>query len=327
MRGKQEGVIIMHYLITGGSGFIGTHLTRRLTEAGHEVTVLDDLSAGYDWEHLSPTGAHLVRGSVLDRFTVERSIDDVDWVIHLAAVVGVQRAMQNRIRTLRVCHQGTQNVLSAATARHRRVFVASSSAIYGKITNTPVAEDNDVLLGSPQKDGWLYSTAKMCQEHLALAYHHERGARVWIGRLFNVIGPLQSGTGGMVVPRLVTQALDDLPLTVYGDGKQTRTFVYIDDALDGIQRVTGRGEQATPYNIGGTCEISILDLARMIRRIAGSSSPIRLIPYREVLGEDFEETQKRRPSIDRLCQLGYAPRYSLEESLRAIIDHHRRDPE
>lgn len=312
----------MHYLVTGGAGFIGSHLTLRLLKQGHRVTILDDLSSGRP-DRVTSAGAQLVTGSVLDESLVSSLCSDCDRIVHLAAVVGVRLAMARGIETLRVSFTGTENILRGATRFQRDVFIASSSAVYGKVSGAPVAENTDSLLGSCDGTGWLYSAAKLVEDHLAMAYFRERGASVKIGRFFNVIGPFQVGTYGMVVPRFVTRALKDDPLPVYGTGEQTRTFVHIDDALDGLQLVLEQGKTGKVYNIGGSEEISILSLAQRIISMTGSSSEIRRIPLSEAFGPDFEETPRRIPDISRLRKLGYSPRYSLSETLSEIIDHHR----
>jgi UDP-glucose 4-epimerase len=312
----------MHYLITGGGGFIGTHLAQRLLNAGHQVTVLDNLSTGR-FDRLEKTKAQKVFGSVADRELVFSLAEACNYIIHLACVVGVRLAMQRGCETLSVSYIGTENVLEAATAHNIGIFVASSSAIYGKTPLVPVAEDDDSLLGASIKPSWLYSVAKLMEEHLSLAYHRERGTSVTIGRFFNVIGPYQTGSYGMVVPRFITKALRGEPLPVYEDGSQTRTFGYIEDILDGVQLVLKNGVAGEIYNIGGQEEVTILSLAEKIKELTGSSSPIEYIPFATAFGPYFEETAKRIPDITRLQQFGYAPRYSLEHALKEIIHYHK----
>ncbi|MFO8061159.1 MAG: NAD-dependent epimerase/dehydratase family protein [Bacillota bacterium] len=308
--------------MTGGAGFIGTHLTLRLLKEGHQVTVLDDLSSGEDGR-LRSAGAELVNGSVLDESLVLSLSSQCDHIVHLAAVVGVRLAMQRGIETLRVSFVGTDNVLRGARAFCRETFIASSSAVHGKLRKIPVREDDDSLLGGCDRASWLYSAAKLVEDHLAMAYFREHGIPVKLGRFFNVIGPFQKGVYGMVVPRFVQRALRSEPLPVYGTGEQTRTFVHIEDALDGLQLVMNRGESGRAYNIGGTEEISILELAERIIALSGSSSDIRLIPFEEAFGADFEETSRRIPDISRLRDLGYNPGRSLSGALAEIIEHHR----
>ncbi len=314
----------MRYLVTGGAGFIGNHLARRLAARGETVTVLDDLSAG-EAGRLAGSGVRLVRGDAADAGLVARLARRADRILHLAAVVGVRLAMADAGRALRVSFAATEAVLEAATRSGKEVFVASSSAIYGKTPVWPVREEDDCLLGSPDKACWAYSVGKLAEEQLAMAYHREAGTRVKIGRFFNVIGPHQSPGSHMVVPSFVAAAIRGLPLKVYGDGRQTRTFVYVEDALDGLERILERGTEGLAYNIGGTEEIEMLALARRVVALAGSASPIEVVPYGEVFSPGFEETARRVPDIGRLRALGYSPRYSLDEALRAIIGYHRRD--
>lgn len=315
----------MRYLVTGGAGFVGTHLTVRLVGEGHRVTVLDSRPDGCPpvLAGLGP-GLRYVRGSVTDTVLVAKLVAEADYVIHLAAVVGVRLAMARGVEGLRVGCLGTEAVLDAACRAGREVFIASSSAVYGKVEATPVAEEADTVLGPTSRPSWLYSVGKLAEEHLALAYARERGARVKIGRFFNVIGPHQMASSGMVVPSLVTRALRGEPLLVYGDGSQTRTFCYVDDAVEGLRAVAERGEAAAPYNIGGSEEVTMLELARRVKLLTDSSSPVEAVPYALAFGPRFEETPRRAPNLARIRGLGYSPRYSLDEALSRIIDHHRR---
>ncbi|NLC51326.1 MAG: NAD-dependent epimerase/dehydratase family protein, partial [Firmicutes bacterium] len=229
----------MHYLITGGGGFIGTHLTLRLLEQGDEVSVLDNFSASEN--RLRGTKARIIKGSVLDRELVFSAASECHRIIHLAAVVGVRLAMSRGRETLKVSYLGSENVLEAASKLEKEIFIASSSAIYGKILHTPVSEGEDSLLGPTYKGSWLYSVGKLIEEHLALAYFRELGTRVKIGRFFNVIVPYQVERYGMVVPTFVSRALRGEPLLMYGSGRQTRTFVYVEDALDGLEILLEKG--------------------------------------------------------------------------------------
>jgi UDP-glucose 4-epimerase len=322
MEEEYERSWSMHYLITGGAGFIGTHLTQRLLSKSLKVTVLDNLSTGCAGR-LQGRGLTVVKGSVTDKELVLSLVEDCDCVIHLACVVGVRLAMAQGCEMLRLSYVGTENVLEAATLHKKGVFIASSSAVYGKIPSVPVSEEDDSLLGATTKASWLYSVGKLTEDHLALAYHRERGTEVKVGRFFNVIGPYQTGSYGMVVPTFITRALKGEPLPVYEDGKQTRTFGYIEDILDGLELVLEKGDLGLAYNIGGCDEISIIELAMKIKAMTGSSSPIEYIPFSRAFGPGFEETARRVPDISRLRGLGYQPRYSLEKALAKIIDHHR----
>lgn len=312
----------MHYLITGGAGFIGTHLTLRLLSNGHDITVLDNLSTDRS-DYLAGSKARLVVGSVTDSELVNSLASECDTIIHLACVVGVRLAMAKGSETLRLSYVGTENVLEAATRFKMDVFVASSSAIFGKIARFPVAEEDDSLLGACTKPSWLYSVAKLMEEHLTLAYYRERGTKVKLVRFFNVIGPYQTGSYGMVVPTFIAKALTGEPLPVYENGLQTRTFGYIEDILDGVELVLAKGGWGEIYNIGGLEEVSIIELAKRVKALTGSTSDIEYIPFVQAFGPHFEETAKRVPDITRLRQLGYNPRYSLDEALQEIINHHR----
>ncbi|WP_366924154.1 NAD-dependent epimerase/dehydratase family protein [Metallumcola ferriviriculae] len=313
----------MHYLLTGGTGFIGTHLTMRLLEKNsHQVTVLDNFMSSRPSKN-QVNNCTVVQGSVLDKTLVDSLVKECDQIIHLAAVVGVRQAIKKGLDGLRVNFIGTDNVLEAATKYGKEVFVSSSSAIYGKISEIPVPEEADCLLGCSYKSSWLYSVSKLAEEHLALAYFREMNTQVKIGRFFNVIGPYQTGAYGMVVPTFIKKALNNEPLPVYHTGEQTRTFVYIEDALNGLEYVLDQGLIGRVYNIGGIKEISILNLAKIIISLTGSQSQISFVPYKEAFGDSFEETARRVPDINQLQGLGYVPRFTLNQALLEIIDHHR----
>ncbi|URZ04634.1 NAD-dependent epimerase/dehydratase family protein [Clostridium felsineum] len=312
----------MHYLVTGGAGFIGTNLTLRLLEKGHKVTVLDNFSSTSK-DRLKNTKAEVIEGSVLDKALVFSLVKECDYVIHLAAVVGVRLAMLKGIDCLRVSYLGTENVLEAAYKYNKEIFAASSSAIYGKIKSSLVNEKDDYVLGSSKKSSWLYSVAKLTEEHLTLAYNRELGVKVKIGRFFNVIGPYQVGNFGMVVPTFINRALKDEPLKVYGDGLQTRTFGYIEDVLNGLELVLQKGEVGEIYNIGGTEEITILQLANKIKVLTKSNSIIELVPYKKAFDDNFEETLQRVPDISKLRKLGYSPSYTLDTAIRNTINYQK----
>ncbi|URZ18628.1 NAD-dependent epimerase/dehydratase family protein [Clostridium felsineum] len=312
----------MHYLITGGAGFIGTNLTLRLLEKGHKVTVLDNFSSTSK-DRLKNTKAEVIEGSVLDKALVFSLVKECDYVIHLAAVVGVRLAMLKGIDCLRVSYLGTENVLEAAYKYNKEIFAASSSAIYGKIKSSLVNEKDDYVLGSSKKPSWLYSVAKLTEEHLTLAYNRELGVKVKIGRFFNVIGPYQVGNFGMVVPTFINRALKDEPLKVYGDGQQTRTFGYIEDVLNGLELVLEKGKIGEVYNIGGTEEITILQLANKIKLLTNSNSVIELVPYKKAFDDNFEETLQRVPDISKLRKLGYSPSYTLDTAIRNTINYQK----
>lgn len=309
----------MHYLITGGNGFIGSHLTLKLLEQGHRVTILDNFLTSPP-DRLENTNANVVKGSVLDENLVYKLSKNCDYIIHMAAIVGVRLAMKKGIEGLTVSYVGTDNVLKAATKYDKEILVVSSSSIYGKITKIPVSEDADCLLGSSTKSSWLYSVAKLVEEHLALAYFRELGTKIKICRFFNVIGPHQSKHYGMVVPTFIDKAYKNEPLPVYGNGKQTRTFAFVEDVIKGIELVLEKGVLGDIYNIGGTEEIKIMDLAEKIKSISNSSSPIELIPYEKAFDKNFEETSQRMPDISKIKKLGYNPLYTLDQSILEIIN-------
>jgi UDP-glucose 4-epimerase len=312
----------MKFLITGGNGFIGSHLTMRLLSQGHEVVVLDNFSTS-PRSRLDNTGAVVIEGSVTDEKLVEQLVEGCDYVIHLAAVVGVRLSMAKGIEGLRVSCIGTDNVLKAVTKYHKKLLAASSSSVYGKITKVPVNETEDSLIGCSSKPCWLYSTAKLAEEHFCLAYHREMGTHIKICRFFNVIGPNQTKHYGMVIPNFVSNSLKNIPLQVYGTGMQTRTFGYIEDIIDGVLIVIEKGLEGEIYNIGGTEEIRIMDLASKVIKLAKSSSGIEMVPFEKIYGKNFEETIQRMPDITKIRGLGYSPKYSLDASILRIIDYIR----
>ncbi len=310
----------MRVLVTGGTGFIGSHLVARLLSEGHAVTVLDERGPG---TRPPQAPATYVQGDVRDRSLVWKILGDQDAVFHLAAVVGVPHAISHQWDSLTTAALGTVHILEAVRERDVPVFLASSSAIYGKSWGGRLGEEREVRLGNTHRPAWTYSYAKLTEELLGRAAATEWGCRVVVGRLFNVIGPYQSAAYGAVVPRFVERALAGLPLDVYGDGSQTRTFADVRDAVEGILTVWTRGTSGQVYNIGGTDETRIVDLARMVVSLSGSRSPIRTVPFDQVFDAMFEEPFRRAPSLKRLSALGYWPRYTLADSLREIIAHYR----
>jgi UDP-glucose 4-epimerase len=312
------------FLITGGAGFIGSHLARALLGRGDSVIVLDNLSTG-TLANLHEIADHrrfrFVHGSVLDELVVDELVECADTVLHLAAAVGVKLVVEQPLRSLTTNVRGSQIVMEAAHRYRRAVLVASTSEIYGRNGNGPLAEDADRILGSPAVARWSYSTAKAVEEILANAYHRERDLDTIVVRLFNTVGPRQSGAYGMVVPRLVGQAVRNEPLTVFGTGRQTRCFLHVADAVDAILRLLAHpGSIGGTYNIGSAQEISILDLARLIVSRAGSVSPIELVPYERAYGPGFEDMDRRVPDTTRLRQLtGWSPCRSLDDTLDEVI--------
>lgn len=309
----------MKALVTGGAGFIGSHLAARLVREGHHITVLDNLSTG-SATRLQELPIDLVEGDVRNPQLVDELVSQADAVFHLAAVVGVPHAMRHQWDSLTTNILGTYNLLSAS----RRsggipMFVASSSAIYGKLYKAPVTEGDDVYLGNTHVASWTYSYAKLAEEQLTLAASREWSAPVKIGRYFNVIGPGQTGAYGMVVPRFVERALRGEPLPVYGDGNQTRTFADVADVVDATMALWERGEWGSVYNIGGQQEITIGDLARKIVRLTQSTSALQFIPFEDALGPGFEEPPRRKPSTAKIEALGYTPRFTLDDTIMRVV--------
>lgn len=319
----------MNVLVTGGAGFIGSHLVEALIQRGDEVWVLDDLSTG-SIDNLADLGGdprlHFVEGSVLDADLVQELVGRVDFVHHLAAAVGVKFVLDHPLRSLLTNIRGSENVLeSAHRAGGTPVVLFSSSEVYGKGPQVPFAEDQDRLLGPTQVLRWSYATGKAVDEYLAMGYHQEHGLPVVVVRCFNTCGPRQSGAYGMVLPRFVQQALRGEPIEVYGDGRQTRCFAHVGDVVRGTLMLADEPRAyGQVFNIGTEEEISVLDLAKAVRKAAGSKSPIELVPFERVYGDSFEDMDRRVPSLHKIRELvGYEPRCSLDELLRLTIEFHR----
>ena len=311
----------MDALITGGAGFIGSHLAEALLARGARVIIIDDLSTGSvdNIRHLR-TNPHLrcCFESIMGRNLLAELVDESDVVFHLAAAVGVRRIIESPVRTIETNVKGTELVLETAAKKRKLVFVASTSEVYGKNNKVPFCEDDDTTLGPTVKSRWSYASSKALDEFLALAYWKEKKLPVVIGRLFNTVGPRQTGRYGMVVPTLVNQALESLPLSVYGTGKQSRCFGYVTDVVEAILRLV-RLDSAVGevVNIGNDEEITIRDLAALIKERTNSSSRIEFIPYDQAYEPGFEDMARRIPSVDKLVRLtGYRP----STPLPAIID-------
>lgn len=310
-------------LVTGGAGFVGSHLVELLLERGDEVVVLDDLSTGR-LSNLDAVANHgrlgFVHGSILDRPLVERLTRGVDRVFHLAALVGVDLVVTQPLRGLRTNIHGTENVLECALDARVPVLLVSTSEIYGKNTSDRLHEESDRVLGSPLLSRWTYAAAKGIDEAFAHAYWKQQGLQVTIVRLFNTVGPRQVGHYGMVVPRLVEQALRGAPLTVHGDGHQTRCFSYVGDVVPAMvdlaedERAVGQA-----FNLGGAEEVSILDLAERILRVTGSRSSVRMVPYSEAYAPGYEDMRRRVPDNTKAQQLvGFVPRTPLDEVIARV---------
>jgi UDP-glucose 4-epimerase len=313
------------YLVTGGAGFIGSHLVDALLKAGAHVVALDDLSTGR-LSNLDSAGAHpefrFVQGSVLDELAVDELVHQCETVVHLAAAVGVKRIVEQPLKSLTTNIRGSEIVLEAAHRYQRKILLASSSEIYGRNSSGPLHEGADRILGSPAVVRWAYSTAKAVDEILANAYHRERGLRTIVVRMFNTVGPRQSPAYGMVVPRLVRQAVAGVPLTVFGDGRQTRCFAHVLDVVDALLALLDHGRAVgETFNIGSSEEISIRALAELIIERSGSPSQVELIPYDQAYGAGFEDMDRRVPDTGKLRALiGWAPRYTLHDILRQTIE-------
>jgi len=318
----------MKVLITGGAGFIGSHLAEAMLDAGHRVTVVDDLSTGSQeniGHLLGREGFGFVRESVRNPATMAVLVQECEVIFHLAAAVGVQLIVDRPVHTLETNIHGSEVVLNLANKFGRKVFVASTSEVYGKNTQVPFSEDDDALLGSTRFTRWSYACSKMVDEFLALAYHDQYGLAVVVGRFFNTIGPRQTGAYGMVVPRFVRAALRNEPLTVYGTGEQRRCFCHVADVVDAVTKLMSSPDCVDEVvNIGSDESVRINELADRVIAMTGSSSEVRRISYEEAYGRPFDDMLVRQPDLSKLRRLiHYRPRYSLDETLEHIIAHER----
>lgn len=316
----------MRVLITGGAGFIGSHLAEALLAAGHSVTAIDNLSTGSrgNVEHLLERPPfQLVVEDVLNEACISRLVSQADVVFHLAAAVGVKWIIDHPLLSIRTNLHATEVVLEQASRYQTKVVLASTSEVYGKNNQGPLREDADSIIGPTTITRWLYANTKATDEFLAYAYHRELALPVVIVRFFNTVGPRQTGRYGMVVPRFVRQALRGEPITIYGDGCQSRCFTYVGDAVRALIRLSETPEAVGEvFNIGSEQEITILELARQILALTGSASPLQLIPYEQAFDGGFEDMRRRVPDVSKLrAAIGYAPHTPLEENLRRIIQH------
>lgn len=322
----------VNYLITGGAGFIGSHLADALVKDGNRVVAIDDLSTGNleNIAHLigSPN-FRFIRASITDGIDLHQFASQADVIIHLAAAVGVKFIVEHPVHTVETNINGTERVLKAALPYNCRVLIASTSEVYGKGSKIPFREDDDVVLGATTKSRWAYAASKMVDEFLAFAYEREYGLPVAVVRLFNTVGPRQTGRYGMVIPRFVGQALRGEPITVYGDGQQSRCFGDVRDVVQAIIGLARHSESpGKVYNIGSTEEITMRGLAERVKAITGSSSPIVHIPYAEAYAPGFEDMQRRVPCTDRIRSLiGWQPGRSLDEILMSVARYEDSTPE
>jgi UDP-glucose 4-epimerase len=315
----------MRFLVTGGAGFIGSHLADLLLEGGHKVHVLDDLSTGRpeNIEHLTThPGFDLTVASVTERGAFARLVGQADVVVHLAAAVGVRLIVESPVRAIETNVRCTEIVLEQSDIVKKPVLIASTSEVYGKSAALPFREDGDLQLGPTSKARWAYACSKAIDEFLAMAYWRERGLPITVVRLFNTVGPRQTGSYGMVVPRLVGQALAGEPLTVYGDGSQTRCFCHVADVVRALEAlVADERAWGNVFNVGATTEITIVDLARRIIDVTGSRSEIAFTPYDEVYGPGFEDMYRRVPDTNKVrAQIGWQPTRSIEEIINDVAD-------
>jgi UDP-glucose 4-epimerase len=316
-------------LITGGAGFIGSHLADALLARGDSVILLDNLSTGRleNIEHLRRRDdVEFVLGSILNADLVDDVMSRVDICFHLAAAVGVQLIVDKPLESLATNIRGSEIVFEKAHKYGTRVLVTSTSEIYGKNTSDRLSEEDDRILGSPLKSRWSYSEAKAIEEILAFTYWRQKGLATYIVRLFNTVGPRQTGHYGMVIPRFVGQAIKGEPLTVYGDGRQTRCFCHVGDVVGGLVAISDHPEASgRAYNLGGTEEVSMEELARRIIDVAGSDSKIRFVPYDEAYEEGFEDMARRVPDTTRARELvGFTPTIDLDGIIRSVVADQRR---
>lgn len=318
----------MKILITGGAGFIGSHLTDRLLDMGHGVVVLDNLSTG-SMDNLAQAkdrqNFEMVIGSVRDNSLVQELVEQCDAVIHLAAAVGVKLILEKPSLSIHTNVNGTENILHAAATGNKLVIIASTSEVYGKAVKVPFSEDDDLVLGATANLRWSYAVAKMLDESLALSYSYEKRLRVIIVRLFNTTGPRQTGYYGMVLPNFVSQALRGDPITVHGTGDQSRCFGHVYDAVESLTRLLNAPNAIGEiFNVGNDEEVTIYGLAERIRERTGSSSEIVKKPYNEVYGFGFEDMQRRVPGVSKLEKfIGYRPRTPLDQIIDDVIAEQR----
>ena len=319
----------MKILITGGAGFVGSHLADRLIKDGHEITVIDDLSTGRysNVEHLEDQkGFRLIIDTVLNQPLMEELIRETDRVYHMASAVGVRLIMEQPVKTIETIFHGTDVILKFCSRYRKRVLIPSTSEVYGKGASIPFSEEDDLLTGATDKHRWAYACAKTLDEFLALAHWKETRLPVVVVRLFNTVGPRQTGQYGMVVPRFVQAALKNEPITVHGDGTQARCFGHVSDVVGGLAKIL-----ETPacfgqvINLGNDEEVSIMGLADKAITLTGSKSEIKFVPYEEAYGEGFEDMRRRVPSLAKAKRLiGYQPTRSVDDIINDVAGEYRK---
>ncbi|MBN2466586.1 MAG: GDP-mannose 4,6-dehydratase [Deltaproteobacteria bacterium] len=316
----------MKVLITGGAGFIGSHLGEKLLELGHEVFVIDNLWTG-KLANVSKIqnarGFHLVVDTILNESVMNELVFKVDHVYHLAAAVGVRNIMDHPVETLDINVKGTETVLRLANRFKKKVFVASTSEVYGNHMEHTLSEDDNRVMGSVKKRRWAYACSKTLDEFLALAYFDEKKLPVVVGRLFNTVGPRQTGRYGMVLPNFVQSSLLGKEITVFGDGNQTRSFTHVFDVVGAlIKLMQDPAAEGEVFNIGNDHEVSINELAQKVKEMTGSPSEIGHISYEKAYGPGFEDMQRRCPNVEKIRKLiGFEPEYDLEAMIQSVIDY------
>ena len=316
----------MKVLITGGAGFIGSHLTDALLEQGHRVTIIDDLSTGRmeNFAHVRQhPNFHFAIETIMNETVMDRLVSECDVIYHLASAVGVELIVSSPVEVIERCVLGSETVLKIANRYKRKVLITSTSEVYGKSTKVPFSEEDDRLLGPTTKSRWSYSCSKAIDEFLALAYFKEKGLPVVLVRLFNTVGPRQTGQYGMVVPRFIKQAMEGRDLTVYGDGSQSRCFGYVGDVVGALINLMNHPQAVGQiFNIGNTQEVTIMELAQRVLALTGSHSKIKLVPYEEAYEQGFEDMARRLPDLTKIKSLiGYQPKVDLTGIITRIHEY------
>jgi UDP-glucose 4-epimerase len=312
----------MKVLITGGAGFIGSHLVEHFLTNGDSVTVLDNFSTG-NTLNLKTSGLEAISGDIRDQKLVEKLTSESDLVLHMAAALGVSNIMKKTLESMSTNIAGSEIVLNAASKFDKRIIIASTSEIYGKNPKQPLKETDDRVVGSPQKIRWSYSDAKAIEEAMAFSLNQEKGLKVTTARLFNTVGPRQSAHYGMVIPRFVRSALKNEPISIYGDGTQSRVFCHVHDAIEALLALVGTDKTFNEvYNVGGTGEITIKELAETVIKETSSQSSIEFIPYEKAYAPGFEDMQRRVPDISKIKQeLNWAPKKNLSQIISDVAAH------
>ncbi len=315
-------------LITGGAGFIGSHLCELLVHNGHSVVAIDNLTTGRleNIVHLLPMpGFQFVRENITNSQVLDRLTSEADLIVHLAAVVGVKLIVEDPVNTIATNIMGTEAVLTTANRYGCKVMLASTSEVYGKGSKVPFNEEDDCVMGPTSHSRWSYATSKAIDEFLGLAYYRQFGLPVVVMRFFNTVGPRQTGRYGMVIPRFVRQALSNEPITIYGDGEQSRCFADVADIIGAIYKLSSHPSAVGQvFNIGSTEEVTIRELAERVITVTGSQSQIIYVPYEEAYAPGFEDMRRRVPDLEKVYQLiGYEPTFSLDDTLKRVVDFER----